>query len=118
MRTLQQYEVELVSGGNWDTFWISVKTFFSDVLGWGSGGTLDADVRLCTSNGGTANFSSRGGSFTASTGIGATVPVEGMLVPVSVSGHQGWVDRTYNFTCTNASGSRGGNGGNGRISER
>jgi hypothetical protein len=121
MRTLQQFEVELVSGGTWLSFWNIVTDFFEKVLG--SRGGLAADVRLCTSNGGTANFSSQGGSFTASTGVRATVPVEGMLVSMSVSGERTDVRGGYTLTCTGANGGndgngcRGGHGGNGKICE-
>jgi hypothetical protein len=113
MRTLQQFEIELVSGGTWNDFWTGVKNFFAEMFRSHEG--LAADVKLCTSNGGMANFTSNGGSFTATTKIGATVPVEGMLVPMSVSGERKDVRGDYHLVCT---GAHGGTGGGGRALER
>lgn len=109
MKVLTQYEVECVNGGSWDSFWQAVGKFLGSLFG--SNG-LDAAVTTCTTNGGTANFTVNGGSYTVTTGAGVAVPVEGEVIPIQLQASGSQVAQSYSVTCTGAGG--GNHGGAGR----
>lgn len=99
MRTLNQYEVEAVSGGTWADFWNSVAGFLSKLF---SNNGLDAAVKTCTSNNGAASFTVNGGSYSVTAGAGVPVPMEGAVVPIQVQATGGQTWQNYSVTCVGA----------------
>lgn len=112
MRILTQCEVESVSGGmSWSDIWNAAKKWLNGLFG-NSGqdadGALNNAVNGCTSNGGTANYTVNGGSYTVNTGAGGTTAGDDGLLSLQLHDSSGNSVTTWSLDCSNAH--SGGNG--------